>query len=78
MDQCVDAVRVKWRGTHEELVDDNTKRPQVDGVVVRKLLDKLWSHVERGPLDWSQDYGVGGHWAGETEVAKLDDAIGRD
>ena len=76
VDQRVDTVRVKWRGAHEEFVDDDSERPQVNGGGVWKLLDELWSHVERGPLDRSQDDGVGGHRASETEVTELNDAVG--
>ena len=47
-------------------------------MVVGLLLDKLWSHVQGGPLDGCEDHGVAGHGPGKPKVAELDDAIGPD
>ena len=54
VDQRVDTVRIKGRCAHKELVDDDSERPQVNSMVVRKLLDKLWSHIKWRAFDRGQ------------------------
>ena len=61
VNQRVDTVRVeRWR-PHEELVDDDSERPQVNGVVVGQLLHELWCHVQRRSLDRGEHDRVRGH-----------------
>ena len=61
VDQRVDTVCVEGWGAHEQLVDDDSQRPQIDSVIVGELLDKLRCHVKRCTLDGSQYNCVGGH-----------------
>ena len=51
MNQSVNAIRVKWRGAFEQFIDDYSKRPQINGVVVWELLNELRSHVQGRTLD---------------------------
>jgi len=38
-------------------------------MIIRKFLNKLGSHVERGSFDGGEHDGVGGHGSGKTEIA---------
>ena len=78
MDQGIDTVGVEGWCANEELIDDDTKRPQIDGVVVWQLLDQLRSHVERSTLDGGEHDGVVGHGARKSEITQLHNSIGRD
>ena len=51
VDQGIDAVRVERRGANKEFVDDYSKRPEIDCVVIRKFLNKLWRHIQRRTFD---------------------------
>jgi len=39
VNQSVDAIGVKRRCAHKKLINNNTERPKIDGVVVGQLLD---------------------------------------
>lgn len=76
VDQRVDTVSVEGRCTNKKLVDDDSKRPQVDGMVVGQLLDQLWGHIKWCTLDRGQYNRVCRHGARKTEIAKLYDTVG--
>ena len=78
MDQSVDTVSVERRSPLKKLVNDHTKRPQIDGVVVRELLDEFWRHIERRSFDGSQHDCVCRHGSCEPKIAELDNTVGRD
>ena len=39
MDQSIDTISVKWRSPYKKLVNDNSKGPQVNSVIVWKFLN---------------------------------------
>lgn len=61
VDESVDGICVKWWRTHKQLVDDDTKRPQIDSVVVGQFLNQLRCHIQRRSLYRCKDYSVCGH-----------------
>jgi hypothetical protein len=78
MNQSVDTVCVERRSPLEKLVNDHTKGPQINGVVVWELLDEFWRHIERRSFDGSQHDCVCRHGSCEPKIAELDNTVGRD
>ena len=77
VNQRVDRIRVKWRCSNKEFINDDSKGPQVYSVVVWQLLNQFWCHVQGRSLNRGQHDRIGTHGAGEAKIAKLDDTVGR-
>ena len=78
MDESVNGVRVEWRCAHKQLVDDDTKRPQIDCMIVWEFLNQFRSHIQRSSLNGSKNDSVCRHRTSETEITKFDDAVCRN
>ena len=78
MNQRIDAVGVEGWRANEQFINDDAQTPQIDGVVVRQLLNQLWRHVQGCTFDGGENDCVGGHRASKSKVTKFDYSVCRD
>ena len=75
MDQSIDTVCIEWGSPYKELIDNDTKRPQVNCVVVRQFLNKLGSHVKWSSLNRCKNNCIGGHRPCEPKITQFNYSI---